>query len=157
MHGLAEAVSEKVRLARDLYHRLVLIVDVQDASNTGVLKKVAETNGVSVVNVNLELARRLLELAERQRPRHAQHLLQRIVAETGSDTVLLDHIELLFDVSLRQDPLRLLRYLSRHRTVIAAWNGSIDGGFLHFAQPGHPEYRRYPLDGILTVNPQALT
>ena len=157
MHSLAEAVSDKVRLARDLYHSLVLIVDVQGASNTGTLKEVGERHDVPVVNVNLELSRRLLDLAERQRPRHVQDLLQRIVSEPGSDIVLLDHIELLFDVSLRQDPLRLLLHLSRHRTVIAAWNGSIDGGFVRFAQPGHPEYRRYPLDGILTVNPQALT
>ena len=157
MHSLAEAVGEKVQLARDLYHRLILIVDMQGVNNNGTLNEVGEHHGVPVINVNLELSRRLLDLAERQRPRHVQHLLERIVSESGSDVVLLDHIELLFDVSLRQDPLRLLQYLSRHRTVIAAWNGSIDGAFACFAQPGHPEYRRYPLDGILTVNLQALT
>lgn len=157
MHSLADAVGEKARLAHDLYHRLVLIVDEQRAGNTDALKEVGERIGVPVVNVSLELSRRLLDLAERQRPRHVQHLLQRIVAETGDDIVLLDHIELLFDVSLRQDPLRLLRHLSRHRTVIAVWNGSIVSGFVRFSQPGHPEHRRYPLDGILTVNPQAST
>lgn len=157
MHSLAEAVGEKVRLARDLYHRLILIVDVKGVSNSGTLKEIGERNGVPVVNANLELSRRMLDLPERQRPRHVQHILQRIVSEPGSDIVLLDHIELLFDTSLRQDPLLLLQHLSRHRTVIAVWNGSIDGGFVRFAQPGHPEYRRYPLDGILTVNPQAST
>ena len=155
MQSLAEAVSEQIQFARDLYHRLILIVDLKDMRDASTLREVSELNGVPIVNVNLDLSRRLLELAERQRPRHVQQILQQIVSDPGSDVVLLDHIEILFDVSLRQDPLRLLRQLSRQITVIAVWNGSIDGGHLCFAQPGHPEYRRYPLDGILTVNPQA--
>lgn len=155
--SLAGAVSEKIQLVRDLYHRLILIVDLQDVRDAATLKEVGEHCGVPVVNVNLELSRRLLDLAERHRPRHVQQCLEQIVSEPGSDIVLLDHIELLFDVSLRQDPLRLLRHLSRHRTVVAVWNGSIDGGHVLFAQPGHPEYRCYPLDGILTLNLQAST
>ncbi len=157
MHGLGEVVNEKVRLARDLYHRLVLIAGVQDAGNTGILREVGRCTGAPVINVNLELSRRLLNLTGRKRPRRVQYLLQQIVAETGSDVVLLDHIELLFDVSLRQEPLCLLRSLSRHRTVIAAWNGSIEDGFVRYSHPEHPEHRHYPLDGILTVNSQAVT
>ena len=151
------AVNEKVRLVRDFYHRLILIVDSHGVNYTCAHKEIGELNGIPVINVNLELSRRLLDLAERQRPRHVQQMLQRIVSEPGSDIVLLDHIELLFDVSLRQDPLRLLRHLSRSMTVIAVWNGSIDGEFVCFGRPNHPEYRRYPLGDILTVNPQAST
>ena len=94
---------------------------MQGAGKTGALKEVAERTGAPLVNVNLELSRCLLDLAERQRPRHVQHLLERIVAETGCDVALLDNIEFLFDVSLQQDPLRLLQYLSRRRTVVVAW------------------------------------
>ncbi|MEN6474686.1 MAG: BREX-3 system P-loop-containing protein BrxF, partial [Syntrophaceae bacterium] len=39
--------------------------------------------------------------------------------------VLLDNIEILFDVSLKQDPLRLLQGLSRNTTLVAAWSGEI--------------------------------
>ncbi len=157
MQSLAEAVNEKVRLARGLYNRLVLIVGGQSGGNTDSLQAVGKCIGVPIVNVNLELSRRLLDLAERQRPLHVQQLLEQIVSETESDIVLLNRIELLFDVSLRQDPLRLLQYLSRHMTVIAAWNGSIEDRCLSYSQPGHPEYRCYPIDGILTVRMQAAT
>ena len=83
-------------------------------------------------------------------------LLGRIVTETAGDVVLLYNIELLFDITLRQEPLGLLQRLSRRRTVVAAWNGSMEGGYIHYAVPSHPEYRRYPMDGVLVVGAEAV-
>jgi hypothetical protein len=57
--------------------------------------------------------------------------------------VMLDNIELLFAPELEQDPLRLLQRLSRNLTIVAAWPGTVDGGCLTYAEPGHPETRRY--------------
>ena len=99
--------------------------------------------------------RRLLDLAEWQRPIRVAPLLEQVAAETEGDVVLLDNIELLFDVALRQDPLRLLQGLSRNRTVVAAWNGSTAEGHILYAAPGHPEYRRGPVDGVLVVGAEA--
>ena len=107
------------------------------------------------MNINLELSRLMLGLTERQRVLRAQRLLARIAAEPGSDIILLDNFELLFDVTLRQDPLRLLQGLSRSRTVAAAWNGAIENGHLIYGVPQHPEYRRYPVDGFLVVTTEA--
>ena len=83
------------------------------------------------------------------------HLLERIATETEGDVVLLDNIELLFDVALHQDPLRVLRSLSRSRTVVAAWNGSTEKGHILYAEPEHPEYRRCPVDGVLVIDAEA--
>ncbi len=79
-----------------------------------------------------------------------------IVVETASDVVLLDNIELLFDIALRQNPLGLLQRLSRRRTVVATWNGSMEDGDIVHAEPGHPEYRRYPVDGVLVAVAEAV-
>jgi hypothetical protein len=70
-------------------------------------------------------------------------ILDDIVREEASDVVLLDNIELLFAAELAQDPLRLLQSLSRNRTIVAAWPGLFDGKTLTYAEPGHPEARRY--------------
>ncbi len=146
-----EEVSEKIGHAKGLYHRLVLVVGPAGTGKTAALREVSERIDAPLVNTNLELSRQLLDLAERQRPRRTRSLLDQIVAGTASDVVLLDNTELLFDHSLHQDPLRLLQGLSRNRTVAAAWNGSIEGGHLCYAEPGHPEHRRYPVDGTLVV------
>jgi len=106
--------------------------------------------------VNLELARRMLDLTFRQRSLLLQRLLAEIVSTQSADVILLDNIEVLFDVSLQQDPLKLLQSLSRNKTVVAAWSGSIDGEHLFYATPDHPEYKRYPLRDFLVVNPEAV-
>jgi hypothetical protein len=49
--------------------------------------------------------------------------LANLPAAAQAGLVLLDNIELLFDVHLKQDPLRLLQGLSRNKTVVATWNG----------------------------------
>ena len=78
-----------------------------------------------------------------------------MINEIKENTILLDNIEILFDVALKQDPLRLLQGLSRNKTIVVSWNGSIENDFLTYAVPGHPEYRRYPTrgGGLLIIAP----
>ena len=152
---LSDQICDKLLHAEGLYHRLVLVVGREGTGKTSALRAVGESINTALTNVNLELSRRMLDLTERQRPLRVQRLLEMILAEHESDVVLLDNIEILFDVALRQDPLRLLQGLSRARKVAAAWNGSIEDRYIHYAEPGHPEYRRYPMDGILTVSTEA--
>ena len=154
--SLAEAVVGKIGHAERLYHRLVLVVGAEGSGKTPALQDITEWTGAPLINVSLDLSRRLLDLTERQRPIQAPLLLGRIFAETASNVVLLDNMELLFDVTLRQDPLRLLRRLSRRQTLVAAWNGSMDDGHIVHAVPGHPEYRRYPVDGFLVAGAEAV-
>ena len=152
MHQLSERVIEMIEQVGSRYHRLVLVVGVTGTGKTNALREAAARAAAPLVNVNLELSRHLLDLTERRRARRTQPLLDSIVAASGSDIVLLDNTELLFDPVLQQDPLRLLRGLSRHRTVVASWNGSFEDGYVHYAKPGHPEYRRYTLDGDFAVH-----
>ena len=152
---LSDHICDKLLHAEGLYHQLVLVVGREGAGKTSALQAVAGSINAALINVNLELSRRMLDLTERQRPLRVQRLLELIVAEHESDVVLLDNIEILFDVALRQDPLRLLQGLSRARKVAAAWNGSIEDRNIRYAEPGHPEYRRYPIDGLLAVSTDA--
>ena len=73
-------------------------------------------------------------------------------AGQGSEVVLLDNTEVLFEANLRQDPLRLLQGVARNATVVAAWTGDVKDGTLRYAVPGHAEHRRYPAEGLLIVN-----
>ena len=123
------------------------------AGKTTALTYVKERIGAPLVNVNLELSRRMLELTGRRRALQLPRLLREIVDDAASEVVLLDNLEILFDVSLQQDPLRLLQGLSRNKTVVAAWNGSIDKDHMTYAVPDHPEYRRYLVRDFLVASP----
>ena len=154
---LADQVMRKIKQAAELYHRLMLVVAPAGAGKTTALTSVKERIGAPLVNVNLELSCRMLELTERQRALQLPRLLSKIVDDTASDVVLLDNLEILFDVSLQQDPLRLLQGLSRNKTVVAAWNGSIDKDHMTYAVPDHPEYRRYLVRDFLVASPEVTT
>ena len=153
---LADRVIKRIGQAAELYHRLVMLVAPPHAGKTAALQDVHDRTAALLVNVNLELSRRMLDLTERQRALQLPRLLAEIVGASAADVVLLDNIEVLFDVSLKQDPLRLLQGLSRNKTVVAAWSGSIDGEHMVYATPDHPEYKRYPLRDFLVVNPEAV-
>jgi len=156
MEPLADRVIRRIGQAADLYYRLVMLVAPAGAGKTAALQDVHERTKAPLVNVNLELSRRMLDLTERQRALQLPRLLSEIVGASAADVVLLDNVEVLFDVSLKQDPLRLLQGLSRNKTVVVAWSGSIDGEHVVYATPDHPEYKRYPIRDFLVVNPEAV-
>ena len=151
---LAERIMTKLEHAAELYHRLVVLVAPAGAGKTAALQEVQRSTNAPLLNVNLEVSRIMLDLTERQRALQLPRLLSQIVNASTSDVLLLDNIELLFDVSLKQDPLRLLQGLSRNKTLVVAWSGLIDAESLMYATPDHPEYRRYPLQDILAVIPE---
>ncbi len=124
------------------FYRLALLVGPLGSGKTPLIKKLAECLGSSIVNVNLQLSSELLAFSPRLRPFQVAPILADLV-ESSSEPTLLDNIEILFDPALKLDPLRLLENLSRNRTVIASWQGSMIGGRLVYAEPDHPEYRSY--------------
>ena len=152
---LSEEVIGKLKHAENLYHRLILVVGPEGRGKTSMLRDVACRVNAPLLNVNLELSRRLLDLTERQRALQLPRLLDQVVTQPEGDVVLLDNVEILFDVALRQDPLRLLEGLSRKRTVVATWSGSIEGDYLVHAEPHHPEYRRYAVGDLLVTSAEA--
>ena len=157
MNGkFADKILEKIDQAVELYHRLILLVSPSGTGKTAALLDVHERTGAPLLNINIELSRHLLDLTERQRILQMPQLLSDIVNEAKAEVILLDNIEMLFDVSLKQDPLRLLQGLSRNKTIVASWNGSIDREYITYAIPGHLEYRRYSLRDLIVINPEAV-
>lgn len=144
-------IKQSLQEAETLYHRLVLLVGESGSGKTATLRAVAAELGTHVINVNLELSARLIELTERQRTLHLSALFGGVVEEAGT-VALLDNIEILFDHGLRQDPLRLLQSVSRNCCVVASWNGAVTGSKLTYAESGHPEYRSYDAADALIVN-----
>ncbi len=147
----------KIRQASGLRYQLVLIIGPEGAGKTAVLQEVKARAGAPLINVNLELSKRMLDLTEKQRILHIPRLLDEITDTTANEIILLDNLEILFDTTLRQNPLQLLKNLSRDRTVIAAWNGSVENGYLTYAAPRHPEYRRYQMQDLLMIDLTAAT
>ncbi len=157
MEAMAEQLAQRalrlIEQAGDLYYRLILLVALPGSGKTAALLEMARHPGGHYLNVNLELSSRLLELSERQRGMAVPRLLDEALGSDPGGLWLLDNCEILFDVSLKVDPLRLLQKLSRDRTLVVAWNGTVEDGYLTYAGPGHPEHRRYPTRDLVIVGP----
>lgn len=148
---LSSQIIKKIQEVATLYYRLILLVDQVDSGKTMELKEVQRQTNAPMINVNLELSRRMLELTERQRTLQLPKLLGEVVSSASIDLVILDNIEMLFDTHLKQDPLKVLQGLSRNTTIISSWSGTIDNGSLIYAAPDHPEYRKYPVRELCIV------
>ena len=150
---LSAQIMRLIPQARYRYHRLVLVVAPPGAGKTAALREVAQQTGCNYLNVNLELSRCMLELTQRQRQLQVSRLLRDIMRTAHDQAVLLDNLEILFDVSLKLDPLRCLQDVARDQTVVATWTGTVTASHLTYATPDHPEYRRYALDDLVIVCP----
>jgi len=134
--------------AEGLYHRLVLVVGPAGTGKTNRLKALNQP----VYNVNLALSAAMLDLPLRRRPLDAPRLLSDLIGAAPASPVILDNLELLFDTTLKLDPLACLKQASRNCTIVASFPGVFEDGHLIYAESQHPEYRRFPADDLLIVN-----
>lgn len=146
-----DKIKRSLKTADSLYYRLVLLVGVTGSGKTKILRDVADDFGVEIININLALSTELLGLTAKQRVLHLQEVLNQIV--DGDQTpIVLDNLEILFDKTLKQDPLRVLQGMSRNRPVLASWSGTFSEGKLLYAEADHPEYRSYDSVDALIVD-----
>jgi Cdc6-like AAA superfamily ATPase len=136
-------LEEAIQQAASQYFRLVILAGAPGSGKTATLQSIAQKLGCEVVNVNLELSRRMLDLTRTQRSRQIERLLKEVIAAVPGEVVLLDNLEILFDTGLEVEPLRLLQTSSRNRTIVASWNGRYREATLTYAEPGHPEFIQF--------------
>ena len=153
MNETVAKLEQAIEQVASQYYRLVILVGAPATGKTTALQSMGQKLGCQLVNVNLELSKKMLELTRTQRSRQVERLLKEVIASVPGDVVLLDNLEILFDTSLELQPLRLLQVLNRNRTIVASWNGSFQGGILAYAEPGHPEFMqiKQPEAAVISV------
>ena len=150
MSAVVDRIVAKIRQIENDYHRLVLVVDSSRSGRSEALRMVADRFGSRLMNVNLEVSRKLMDVPVSRRAVTFAQALDEVVAHAGSP-VFLYRTALIFDPAFHQDPVRLLRQLSRARTIVAAWDGRVEAGSLTYAEPGHAEYRRHRVDDLAVI------
>ena len=133
-----------------LHSKLILLIGGPGAGKTTLLAALADKRGAKVLNVGCALGKRLAVLSSKQRTFKAPALLRELADEhADGDLLLIDNIELLFDRTLKLNPLRLLKRHAQIRRVVAAWPGELEEGRLTYAEIRHPEYQDYPGDDLV--------
>lgn len=143
-------LETRVNEIEALHSKLLLLIGAPGIGKSQLLADLAARKDTSVLKVGAELGRKLANLPQRQRTLQANTLLRELASAHATDgLLLLDNIELLFDRSLKLDPLDLLKQHSKARRIVVAWPGDIKNDRLVYAELGHPEYQEYSLEGLV--------
>jgi hypothetical protein len=145
MQTFQDELLGRLAIVPQQYHRLIIILNPDSRIANMSKLDIAGKFGLRYINLGLILSQMLLDLTERQRALRMPQLVDQIIGCVEDEPTVLDHIEILFEPSLKQDPLRLLQGLSRNKTILAIWNGQVNNGYLTYATTEHPEYRKYSI------------
>ena len=146
------------RLAADvavLHNKLILLVGPPRDGKSGLLLAFGMRVAAKPLRVGSELGRRLAACPRKQRHLQAAAEL-RVLADAYAQggLLLMDNIELLFDMNLQLNPLDLLKRHAQNKRVVVVWPGELRNGRLTYANMGHSEYRDYATDGVVTLEMQ---
>lgn len=104
------------------------------------------------IDVSFALSQDLSKVDLKQRSHVTIEIFRSFGIDIAAKPLFLDNLGILFDFSLELTPLKLLRELAKHRSVVAVWQGCVvDGIWLQYAQPNHQEYCREMIESNFTV------
>jgi hypothetical protein len=145
-------ILDTIRAAQRAYHKLTIVAGPSGSGKTPLLKLIANHLQLPVINLSLLLSQRLLSQTRRQRALKAEEVAIEIIDEHLQSGLCLDDTELLFDSTLRLNPLTFLEDISRNRLIVTSWNGAIADGELRFAYAGHPDFFNQAVSGYPVVS-----
>jgi hypothetical protein len=142
---------DTIRATSGAYYKLTILAGRAQSGKTHWLKQVATETGLPTINLSLLLSQRLLSQNCRQRSLNAEAVATEVIDEHYKSGLCLDDTELLFDKTLKTNPLVFLQDISRNRLIVATWNGVVTGGELRYGHTGHPDYFSQPVNGFPVV------
>jgi hypothetical protein len=114
----------------------LLLVSPDTAHLASVVGKLAD-----VLAVGKTLSAALLHEAPAKWATTAERWLDQAVRQSAPGPLLVSGIDVLFDPSMRLNPLRLFCQVGRHTPLIVAWPGTYVQDVLAYAIPDHAHYR----------------
>ncbi|KAF0228151.1 MAG: hypothetical protein FD175_2257 [Beijerinckiaceae bacterium] len=147
---MIEALDRLVEDVSGLNSKLVLLIGHPRTGKSSLLGRLAENRQMRLLNVGMELGRKLLLVSSTRRHLQATDMLKELADDSSHNGLLImDNIEILFDQTLKLSPLELLKRHAHARRVVAAWPGELREGRLSYATTGHPEHQDYGIDGLV--------
>jgi hypothetical protein len=140
-----ESVAQGLVMAANSDARLVLLVGRSAQALRQAAEAAAEELGWPTIDLNKDLAQRLLPFTAQERRDEAWDALEDVIGDQPAGVVLCG-TDILFEPSLGYRPYEALRRLARRGPIVATWFGTVDGGEVVRAEQGHPEYVRIRLD-----------
>ena len=130
-------------LNSNLYHPCLLLVHPQIERLQAAADELLGLYGWPRLLIGRELSDALLLVEPKRRAQKAARWLDDRLNDFKPGPLLCTDIDLLFEPSLRLDPVTLLSSASRTTRMVALWPGTHNSGALAYAVPEHAHYRTW--------------
>jgi len=134
------ALQSDVSRARGEHYRLVWVAGGTASERSALLHALAEAEDGAFIDVGKKLSTALIEVPAPLRTASVEDCFAACLGESPSAVTCLDHLEILFEPSLRVNPVALVKGASRHTVLVAAWPGDVAAGRIIFGSPDHPSF-----------------
>jgi hypothetical protein len=145
---MLDKLEQRVKEIGDLHSKLLLLIG--NSGKTRLLRALAQRLDTIPINIGVKLGQRLVATPVSDRGFSANELLREVTDKSpGEVPLLLDNLEVLFEPSLKINPLDCVKRLAHSRRVVAVWPGEMRDNRLVYAAMGHPEYRDTTSEGVV--------
>lgn len=122
--------------------KLVLVVIPQDSRRE--IQEDLLNSSVRTINLSKELSRKLVSQSMKDRVKRLRMEVSDIAKECN-ESVWMSNLDVLFEPSLENDPMILLKKVAKSQVLVAIWPGEITETSLVYSKPGKPDYQSYLL------------
>lgn len=133
---------ERLATLDNAFYRVIWVAGGSSLERANYLGRIGCLLGVPVLSVGQLLSAALLDIPSSLRAASAEDSFSDLLRHVGSQRILLDRMDILFDQCLRLNAVELVRNASRYFTLIAAWPGSATSDNLIYAPSEHPTHVR---------------
>ena len=100
------------------------------------------------VSLNKKISKLLIGNSATTFSRKIIDWLSRKIKEIDEDIILFTDIEILFQPSLKLNPLTIFNQISRNTSLLVMWPGEFKNNTLSYASPEHAHYRTWANPGV---------
>ena len=125
-------------------HKLMIVLGDKNSNNL-LLEKLKSLENIDTLNLNLFLSKILITLKKDERNNPDELIESMLFKNSNKDVILLSHINILFDINLKWNPLDIFKKLSRDKIIIVLWDGKFTKRGLEYASHPHLENTHYSI------------
>ena len=141
--NLTDKVSEiqtQVARARDQHFQLVWLAGASSRRRSDLLRTLADAENGIFLELGKKLSSLLIEVPVPLRPASVEECFTDCLSASPDRLTCLDYLDILFEPSLRINPVSLVKGASRHTSIVASWPGKVSKDGLCFGPPDHPAH-----------------
>lgn len=130
------------------YYKQIYVNEYEIGNNVVIF---SEENHYPLLNINLSVSEVIKDISNSRRTFKTIDIVNELILDMDSEIICIDNFEVLFEPTLKVNPFELFMNLSKSKTLVIAWRGTISNSNFIYAESGHPEYLKFPSKDALII------